>query len=256
MLFRSPGEFRKSQNWIGPPDATPSTAVFVPPPVVDMSRALNELETFLHDESLPALIHCALVHAQFETIHPFLDGNGRVGRLLITFLLCEREILLRPLLYLSYYLKAHRSEYYDRLMAIRNDGNWEGWIRFFLKGVAEVSVSATNTAREILDLRESNRDLIIESPISNAAHALRLLDHLYTQPLVNGRVVQGLLGCTFQTAGRLIEQLVELQILSETTGQKRNRRYLYRPYFDIFSRPLVSPESEVDPQVTRSNGHD
>ena len=141
---RTPGEFRRTQNWIGPPGCTLNTASFVPPSVADMVAALDQLERFLHDRiSLPHLIHCGLAHAQFESIHPFLDGNGRVGRLLITFLLCEREILHRPLLYLSAYLKARRIEYYDRLTAIRFDGDWEGWIKFFLRGVFEVSVAAT-----------------------------------------------------------------------------------------------------------------
>src|SRR6202167_5455629 len=132
---RTPGEFRTSQNWIGPANCTLTTATFVPPPPHEMHQALDNLERFLHETtSFPALIHCGLAHAQFETVHPFLDGNGRVGRLLITFLLCQRGVLQRPLLYLSHYLKGRRAEYYDRLMAIRNDGDWEGWLRFFLRG--------------------------------------------------------------------------------------------------------------------------
>ena len=147
---RTPGEFRRTQNWIGPPGCALNTASFIPPSVADMNDALDQLERFLHDHtSLPHLIHCGLAHAQFESIHPFLDGNGRVGRLLITFLLCEREVLHRPLLYLSAYLKARRLEYYDRLTAIRFDGDWEGWLKFFLRGVFEVSVAATRTARRI-----------------------------------------------------------------------------------------------------------
>jgi Fic family protein len=158
---RTPGEFRKSQNWIGSQGCTLDTASFVPPPVSEMHKALDNLEKFLHDnDSFPTLIHCGLAHVQFETIHPFLDGNGRIGRLLITFLLCEREILQKPLLYLSHYLKLHRAEYYDRLMAVRTEGNWEGWLKFFLKGIFEVSESATITARAILNLREKHRELI------------------------------------------------------------------------------------------------
>src|SRR5208337_73349 len=140
---------------------TVETATFVPPPVHEMHQALDNLERFLHDTSrLPALIHCGLAHAQFETIHPFLDGNGRVGRLLVTFLLCQKHALGRPLLYLSHYLKKHRAEYYDRLMAIRNDGDWEGWLKFFVRGVYEVSQEATETARQILGLREEHRRLL------------------------------------------------------------------------------------------------
>ena len=152
---KTPGEFRRTQNWIGPPGCSLATALFVPPPFHAMHAALADLERFLHDTlAFPVLVHCALAHAQFETIHPFIDGNGRIGRLLITFLLCQREILHHPLLYLSSYLKAHRSEYYDRLTAIRLSGDWEGWIRFFLRGVFEVSQAASATARKILELRE------------------------------------------------------------------------------------------------------
>lgn len=135
---RTPGEFRTKQNWIGPAGCTLSNATFVPPPVPEMQAALDNAEKFLHDNSLPLLIQCGLAHAQFETIHPFLDGNGRVGRLLVTFLLCQKRALERPLLYLSHYLKEHRAEYYDRLMAIRNDGDWEEWLMFFVRGVYAV----------------------------------------------------------------------------------------------------------------------
>lgn len=171
---RSPGEFRRSQNWIGPAGCSLDEAQFVPPPPHEMGDALHAFERFLHDrEGLPSLVHCGLAHAQFETIHPFLDGNGRVGRLLITLLLCERQILARPLLYLSFYLKAHRAQYYDRLTAIRTEGDWEGWLRFFLRGVYEVSRSATDTSRAILELRERHRGEIAELSASN--NGLRLL---------------------------------------------------------------------------------
>ena len=251
---RSPGEFRTSQNWIGAANANLSNAVFVPPPVYEMKQALDNLEKFIHDESLPVLIHCALAHAQFETIHPFLDGNGRVGRLLVTFLLCERDIMQRPLLYLSYYLKAHRSEYYDRLMGIRNEGNWEGWLKFFLRGVAEVSQSATATAREILTLRENDRQKIIESSAHNAGNALKLLDYLYSQPVVTVKTVEAVLQTAFRTANKLVEQFVNLKLLEETTGQKRNRIYIYKPYMDLFNKPVIAFDSETNPiiQVTKS----
>ena len=168
---RTPGEFRRSQNWIGPANCTLATATFVPPPVHEMQDALDNLEKFLHETTVyPTLIVCGLAHAQFETIHPFLDGNGRVGRLLITFLLCQRGILKFPLLYLSHYLKFHRAEYYDRLMAIRNDGHWEAWLKFFLKGVGEVSRSATETARRILELRQKHQ-AVIRRKATNQANA-------------------------------------------------------------------------------------
>ena len=161
---RQPGEFRTSPNWVGAPGSTPNNAQYVPPPPHEMREALNDLERFLHDRStLPVLIHCGMAHAQFETIHPFLDGNGRVGRLLITLLLCERDVLRQPLLYLSYYLKAHRAQYYDRLMAIRHDGDWEGWLKFFLRGVFEVSQAATEVSRAIVDLREDTSETDLRS---------------------------------------------------------------------------------------------
>ncbi|MBN1854456.1 MAG: Fic family protein [Pirellulales bacterium] len=234
---RTPGEFRRSQNWIGPAGCTLKTATFIPPPTHEMHTALDNLEKFLHGaESLPRLIHCGLVHAQFETIHPFLDGNGRIGRLLITFLLCQQGILQRPLLYLSYYLKAHRAEYYDRLNSVRHDGDWEGWLAFFLRGVYEVSQSATNTAREILQLREQHRQATAELGVSGGT-AARLLDYLFEQPIVSVRMVEKKLGCAYVTAGKLIDQFVELAILQEITGQQRNRRFRYEPYLALFESP-------------------
>jgi Fic family protein len=222
---KTPGEFRRSQNWIGPQGCNLLTATFVPPPVHEMSKALGDLEKFLHDQALPVLIQCALAHAQFETIHPYIDGNGRVGRLLITFLLCEREILQRPLLYLSYHLKAHRTEYYDRLMAVRLRGDWEGWVKFFLQGVFEVSQSATATARKILALRESHRQ-VVEEP--------RLLDHLFEQPIISVGMVQNFLGSSYPKANKLVEQYVAKGLLREITGNQRNRRFRYHPFLALF----------------------
>jgi Fic family protein len=244
---RSPGEFRTSQNWIGPAGCTLQNASFVPPPVPDMADALGNLERFLHErDTLPVLIQAGIAHAQFETIHPFLDGNGRVGRLLITFLLCERDVLQRPLLYLSHYLKAHRAEYYDRLMAIRNEGNWEGWLKFFLRGVYEVSTSATETARRILGLRESHRQLVV-ARLGNTPHAPRLLDFLYEQPIVNVRTVERHLGCTYATANKLVEQFTQLGILREVTGGRRNRLYRYAEYLSLFDTALPLPAEEPAP---------
>lgn len=232
---RTPGEFRRSQNWIGPAGCTLQTAAFVPPPVHEMHTALDNLEKFLHgDQSLPRLIHCGLIHAQFETIHPFLDGNGRVGRLLITFLLCQQSILGRPLLYLSYYLKAHRAEYYDRLNAVRHDGAWEGWLKFFLRGVHEVSQLATRTARSILQLRELHRQTIAELGGSGGT-TTRLLDYLFERPIVSVRMVEKKLDCAYVTASRLVDQFASLGLLKEITGQQRNRRYRYEPYLALFA---------------------
>ena len=197
---RHPGEFRKSQNWIGSEGCNLNTASFVPPPVTEMHQALDNLEKFLHNEGgFPVLIECGLIHAQFETIHPFLDGNGRIGRLLITLLLCQKGILKRPLLYLSYYLKANRLEYYDRLMKIRTDGDWEGWLKFFLQGVYEVSQTATNTAQAILNLQETHRQLIGQHRVGSN-NSLLLLDLLFKQPIVNINLVQKHLNSSYNTA--------------------------------------------------------
>ena len=244
---RTPGEFRRTQNWIGPAGCTLQNAIFVPPPVPEMHEALAYLEKFLHDSTpMPVLIHCGLVHAQFKTIHPFLDGNGRVGRLLITFLLCHHQVLQRPLLYLSHYFKMHRAEYYDRLMAIRQDGNWEGWLKFFLKGVTEVSEDATLTARKILELREQGRTLIADRLDSSPA-GQRLFDSLFQQPLVSVGMVQRHLDCSYVTANKLVLQFEKLNLLEETTGWKRNRRYRFKPYLDLF-------QAETLPAPSSSNG--
>ena len=232
---RDPGEFRRTQNWIGPSGSTLMTATFVPPPVPEMNEALGALEVFMHQNALlPALIEIALIHAQFETIHPFLDGNGRVGRLLITFLLCHRGILSRPMLYLSHYFKIHRAEYYDRLMAIRTDGHWEQWLKFFLKGVAEVSEGATETARAILEMQEIHRQLVSDE-VGTVSTGLRLLDYLFQQPRVSVRFVEKHLQCSFATASKLIEQFIGLGILEEVTGGQRNRQFEYKPYLALFS---------------------
>jgi len=228
---RTPGEFRTSQNWIGPANCTLTTATFVPPPPHEMNEALDNLEEFLHDTTtFPTLIHCGLSHAQFETIHPFLDGNGRVGRLLITFLLCQRGVLQRPLLYLSHYLKRHRAEYYDRLMAIRNDGDWEGWLKFFLRGVHEVSHQATDTSRAILDLREHNRQRLGDNALG-----VHLLEYLFEQPIVTVRMVEKRVDRSFATANKLVDQFERLGLLKRASPSAlRNRRFRYAPYLALF----------------------
>jgi len=236
---RQPGEFRTSQNWIGPLGCTLNQAEFVPPPPHEMQNALNDLERFLHDrDSLPVLIQCALAHAQFETIHPFLDGNGRVGRLLITLLLCERGVLRKPLLYLSYYLKAHRAQYYDRLMAIRNEGDWEAWIKFFLRGVVEVSNGASDTSRAILQLRETHLAAAAKLSVG-ASIAIPALELLFQHPVLSIRMIESHVGCSFATAGNLVHELVDLGILSEVTGKRRNRQFRYDAYVKLFDRQLL-----------------
>jgi Fic family protein len=235
---RTPGEFRTSQNWIGPNGCTLANATFIPPPVYEMQVALDNLEKFLHDDSLPLLIQCGLAHAQFETIHPFLDGNGRVGRLLITFLLCQKRALQRPLLYLSHYLKQHRSEYYDRLMSIRNVGDWEGWLKFFVRGVHEASREAAETARNILRLREEHRRTLSEKlakdKITATPYDFVFLEYLFEQPIVTVRLAEHHLNCAFVTANKVIERFVKLGLLNEMTGFQRNRRFRYAPYLALF----------------------
>jgi len=233
---RTPGEFRTSQNWIGPQGCTLSSAAYVPPPVHEMKQALGDLERFLHnDGGLPVLVHCALAHAQFETIHPFLDGNGRVGRLLITFLLCWRKVLHRPLLYLSHYLRIHKAEYYDRLQAVRVSGDWEGWVRFFLTGVREVARQATVTARAILDLREAHHQLVVEKG-PRSRNASVLLDYLFERPTTTVQLVLRRLGCTYPTARALVDRFVEWGILEEYSGRQRGQRFRYAPYLRLFQQ--------------------
>ena len=237
------GQFRSGQNLIGPPGAQLKDATFIPAPPEEALQALGELERYLHrDEALPVLIFCGLVHAQFETIHPFMDGNGRMGRLLITFLLCQRTILKRPLLYLSYYFKQHRREYYESLMAIRDEGDWEGWLRFFLQGVFEVAQGATETGRRILGLREEHRRLVTER-IRGAPNGLRLLDLLFHTPIVNVRLVHDALAPISQpTANGLVNQFTELGLLREITGGARNRLFRYDRYLALFEVPLAQQE--------------
>ncbi|HEY7206820.1 MAG TPA: Fic family protein [Gaiellaceae bacterium] len=241
---RLPGEFRTSQNWIGPENAGLTDATFVPPPVHEMKEALDNFERFLHEDELPALVHAGLAHAQFETIHPFLDGNGRVGRLLITFLLVFRGVLHRPLLYLSVYLKRNRAEYYDRLMAIRNSGDWEAWLRFFLAGVAQTAEEATATARAILELREEHRRRIQQQ--TSGVNGLRVLDLLFERPLVHVNLVKDSLGISFVTANKLVEQLQSLGVVEEITGRKRDRIFSYTPYVALFQdEPPGADEGDI-----------
>jgi len=234
----TPGELRHSQNWIGPSGCTLAEATFVPPPPDAVPEALGALESFLHQpDDLPLLIKIGLAHAQFETIHPFLDGNGRVGRLLITFLLCERKVLLKPVLYLSYYFKRHRQAYYDHLQAVRDQGDWENWLAFFLRGIAEVSAQATETARRILVLREQHRALITAHLGRAAGNGHRVLEHLYERPIVTVEKVREIIGATYPAANQLVRKLAEHGILSEVTGQKRHRRFRYEAYIRLFDEP-------------------
>jgi len=232
---RSPGKFRRSQNWIGG-EGSIAEATFVPPPPGELANSLDNLEKFIHTKSpMPILVKLGLIHAQFETIHPFLDGNGRVGRLLVTFLICEQDILRRPLLYLSHYLRKHRTKYYDLLQAVRDTGDWESWLKFFIRGVFEVSQEATETAREIVTLREHHRQKIAQALGASTANALTLLENLFWNPIVSVQHVADTARLAYANANKLVEKLIDIHILREVTGRKRDRRFAYDPYLKLFS---------------------
>ena len=215
----TPGELRRSQNWIGPGGATIASATFVPPPPEEVPAALGDLEKFLHEtDDLPLLVRIGLAHAQFETIHPFLDGNGRVGRLLITFLLTERGVLHKPVLYLSHWFRQHRQEYYDRLQTVRDRGDWEGWLAFFLRGVEQVSDEATRTTRRVLELRERHRRLITEHLGRAAGNGHRVHEVLFYRPIVTVGGVQELTKVSFAAANDLVKRLVGIGVLREIPG--------------------------------------
>lgn len=233
----TPGQLRTSQNWIGPAGCTLTDATYVPPPPHEVSGLLSNLERFLHgDDTLPLLLKIGLAHAQFETIHPFLDGNGRSGRLLVTFLLCESGALRKPVLYLSYYFKRHRQAYYDRLQHVRDTGDWEQWLRFFLDGIIEVSNQAAATVHDILTLREADRNVIADTLGGAAGKGHRVLEHLFQTPIVSVADVQSWIETSYPTANDLVHRLQEGGILDEITGHARNRRYAYRRYIELFHR--------------------
>jgi Fic family protein len=232
---KTPGEFRKSQNWIGSPGSTLATATFVPPPPKEANDAIGELELFLHKSSdIPLLITCSLIHYQFETIHPFLDGNGRLGRLLITFYLYWKKALQFPLLYLSYYLKIHRQEYYDRLNLVREKGDYEQWIIFFLKGIIWTCESALQTIKTILQLHEDHKKRLIAKKFSSP-YAIVLLDYLFEKPHLSINDVAKHLKISYQSAKTLVHQFVAIEILKEITGKQRDKRYSYWEYLDELS---------------------
>jgi len=233
---KQPGELRKSQNWIG--GTRPGNAVFVPPPPEHVADLLAGLENFIHEppgpNSLPPLVKIALVHAQFETVHPFLDGNGRIGRLLIAALMEEWKLLTEPLMYLSGYLKQHQSEYYRRLSAIRTDGDWEGWVTFFLEGVTQAATDAERSIVAIASLVTAHRRMLLASPKAGPA-SYRLFELLPMMPRFNIDKVRQSLGTSFPTANAAVKVLEELGIVTELTGQKKNRSYSYQPYIELMT---------------------
>ena len=231
---KTPGEFRTSQNWIG--GTRPGNARFVPPPVHAMKSALGDLEKFIHldDPKFPLLLKAGLVHVQFETIHPFLDGNGRIGRLLITFLLCTGGVLSQPLLYLSLYLKENRQEYYERLQRVRTHGEWEAWLRFYLQGIRDVAVQATDTAQKIVKLFESDHGRI-QKLGKGAGSALRVHDILKRHAVVSGPTASRELGVPQQTVMTAIGKLETLGLVRETTGRRRGRQWIYDDYLKLLN---------------------
>ncbi len=231
---RSPGEFRRSQNWIG--GTRPGNAHFVPPPPQHVEACMAALERFLHDENnpYPALIKAALAHVQFETIHPFLDGNGRIGRLLIAFILHHDGVLARPLLYLSLYFKQHRAEYYRRLDLVRGEGDWESWVDFFLEGVERTATNAVDTARTLVSLFEEDRTRI-QGLGRGASSALRVFRVLCERPLVSLHQVCERTGLSFPAAAKAMQRLMKLGIVREITGRRRNRIFAYDRYLSILS---------------------
>jgi Fic family protein len=237
-----PGEFRRIQNWLG--GASPATARFVPPPAHEVMPAMSDLEKFLHDEPVktPILIKAALAHAQFETIHPFLDGNGRVGRLLVTLLLCaERKVLSQPLLYLSLYLKRNRDAYYEQLQRVRTEGAWEEWLAFFLRGVIDVAATATDTTRRIVQMIERDRARI-ESELGRAAGSALRVHHLIVRDIaLSIPEATSKLALSEPTVASAIGHLERLQMVKEVTGRKRARLYVYDEYLSILSEGTERP---------------
>lgn len=249
---KTPGEFRRSQNWIG--GSMPGNAIFVPPPPHEVMPALGALETFIHTDGVPALLKAGLVHAQFETIHPFLDGNGRVGRMLIPLMLVAQGVLERPWLYVSLHFKRHRSEYYTLLQKIRTEGAWEEWLHFYLEGIATVADEAVAKIRQLLDLFQRDRRRVEGSRSGSiyqtvALHTnLAVFDHLRGRIAI--RVPEAAVACntTKPTVARALDDLERLGIAQEVTGKPRNRVYVYREYLDILNRDDVQTAVVASPR--------
>ncbi len=235
-----PGEFRRSQNWIGPPGCSLSEAIYVPPPPAELLSCLDPFERFLHDDTLPPLIHAGLVHAQFEAIHPFLDGNGRVGRLLITLLLVERAVLPSPLLYLSAYFEATRELYYEHLLAVTRDGAWERWLRYFLRGVKAQAEDAVERMEQIDGLLEDWRAELSGVQLGRPREVLRLFAE---NPFWTVRGVAGELGVAYTTAQRAVERLQVAGIVSPVGSAKRNRVYCARDMLAMLEAPSATARS-------------
>ncbi|MGB3851327.1 MAG: Fic family protein, partial [Tunicatimonas sp.] len=230
-----PGEYRRSQNWIG---ATLKDAVFIPPHHAELAELMSDLEKFVHEDAfnVPHLIKIAIIHYQFETIHPFLDGNGRLGRLLIMLYLVSHNILSRPTLYLSDFFEKHRTHYYDNLMAVRLKNDLTQWIKFFLAGITETAQSSIGVFQKILALKQKIDTTVLPQLGSKEriANGFTLLNHLYRSPIIDAKEVSQVLNVAASTANRLIKDLVTLKVLHELTGYRRNRKFIFQEYFSIF----------------------
>ena len=233
---KSPGEFRRSQNWIGGQGSTLKNARYIPPSPDDMIEAMSDLEKYINaDDELDALIRAALIHYQFETIHPFLDGNGRVGRLLITLFLMEKKVLSTPALYISYFLKKNRVEYYDRMTEVRAKGNYEQWVTFFLRALLESAEDATATIDELIALHDKNAAVI--SGMGRAAkNAMLVFEYLEANPIIEIRKTAEALSITFNTASSAVKRLTDAGILVQTTNASRNRTFAYEDYLSILRK--------------------
>ena len=233
--YATPGELRRTQNWIGPPGCTLKDATFVPPPVEEMKRALSDWEKYLNGKPKePPLIQCAITHYQFEAIHPFIDGNGRVGRLLITFLLCERGLLSQPLLYLSSFFERNRDEYYRRLLSVSQKADWRGWIEYFLKGVSVQAENARRDAASILDIYEEIKESVKKA--GNAPrHTLRIVDKLFMNPVIMISKLARELELPYTSVKRCVDFLKTLGVLRELMGKKRNRLFASQKLIEILS---------------------
>jgi Fic family protein len=230
------GEFRRTQNWLGPAGANIFEAHFVPPPPDHILAGMANLERFFNqDDHMPPLVKVAVIHAQFETIHPFVDGNGRIGRLLITFYLVAHKILTRPLLYLSYYLKRNRPEYYELLMRVRLNGDWESWVKFFLSGVDEVSQEAGQTAGQMIWLKQEMIDRLYQNHVSSI-YAVKLIDLLFAKPIIDVKTITDEFKISKESGNEIVKRFEQLGILRELTGKQRYKKYLFHDYTTIISR--------------------
>ena len=233
---KNPGEFRRSQNWIGPAGCTLKDARYIPPNVEDMNEAMPALEKYMNeDKRYDALVRVALIHYQFETIHPFLDGNGRIGRLLILLYLMEQQLLRKPVIYVSYFLKKNQVEYYDRIAEVRRSGNYEQWVHFFLEAVRAAAVDAMDSIQKLLKLHDRNLAILPPSK-RKIDHVHRLFDYLEQHPIIDIKKTAQALDVSYNTAASAVQKLVDLDILHETTNAARNRIFAYQEYLDVLRK--------------------